>query len=58
MIKKSLLFLNKPVSSASGQYQTAVVSGGYIHRSTDYGATWTEVISAGARGWLSVSLNK
>jgi photosystem II stability/assembly factor-like uncharacterized protein/predicted acyltransferase (DUF342 family) len=31
--------------SSNGQYQTAVVNGGYIYRSNDYGVTWSQVSS-------------
>ena len=42
----------------SGKYQTAVVYGGYIYYSTDYGVTWNQATSDTSRTWLSVSINK
>ena len=42
----------------SGKYQTAVVSGGYIYRSTDYGVTWNQATSDTSRYWRSVAINK
>ena len=41
--------------SISGKYQTAVVSGGYISRSTDYGVTWSQVGSSEV--WYGVSMS-
>jgi hypothetical protein len=41
--------------SSSGQYQTAVVYGGYIYISSDYGNTWTQKESS--RNWYGVSLS-
>ena len=43
--------------SSSGQYQTAVVDGGYIYISSDYGNTWTPVMNDANRNWLSVSIS-
>ena len=45
--------------SSTGQYQTAVVNGGFVYRSTNYGATWTQT-SAGpgeAQSWNQVSIS-
>ena len=41
--------------SSDGRYQTAVVFGGQIYISDDYGATWTAVEST--RNWRSVSMS-
>ena len=41
---------------ADGQYQTGVVRGNYIFRSTDYGQTWTQVGSSAS--WYSVAVNQ
>jgi hypothetical protein len=44
--------------SASGQYQTAVVSAGFIYTSTDYGATWAlATTQPTAQTWRSVSIS-
>ena len=49
--------------SSNGQYQTAVVNGGYIYRSNDYGVTWSQVSSYDYSivnypiGWLSVAMS-
>jgi hypothetical protein len=44
--------------SATGQYQTAVVSGGQIHTSSDYGINWTPRYSSySTSNWFSVSLS-
>ena len=40
----------------SGKYQTAVVSGGYIYRSTNYGVTWNQIMVE--IDWRSVAINK
>jgi xyloglucan-specific exo-beta-1,4-glucanase len=32
-------------------------SGGYIYKSTDYGATWTELTTSGARSWWAIACN-
>jgi hypothetical protein len=42
--------------SSDGQYQTAVVNGGQIYRSIDYGVTWTAVDSN--RNWQGVSVSR
>ena len=42
--------------SISGKYQTAVISGGYIYRSTDYGVTWSQV--GNSNNWYYVAINK
>ena len=44
--------------SLSGQYQTAVVDGGNIWTSFNYGITWTERTSfGGTKSWTSISLS-
>jgi hypothetical protein len=43
--------------SKTGQYQTAVVDGGNIWTSTDYGVTWTERTTGATRAWRAVSLS-
>ena len=48
-------FGNKVIS---GKYQTAVVSRGYIYRSTDFGVTWSPVTAAGSRDWYAIAINK
>jgi photosystem II stability/assembly factor-like uncharacterized protein len=40
-----------------GKYQTAVVDGGYIYRSTNYGVTWTQATSDTTRSWSSVAMS-
>jgi hypothetical protein len=40
-----------------GKYQTAVVYGGYIYRSTNYGVTWTQATSDTSRNWSSVAMS-
>ena len=42
----------------SGKYQTAVIYGGYIYRSTDYGVTWNQATSDTSTYWFSVAINK
>ena len=42
--------------SASGEYQSAVVFGGSIWYSTDYGVTWTES-SSGTADWNSIAMS-
>jgi len=39
-----------------GKYQTAVVNGGYIYRSHDYGETWTPIATY-YKNWISVSVS-
>ena len=41
----------------SGKYQTAVINGGYIYRSTDYGVTWNQATSDTSRSWNSVAMS-
>ena len=41
----------------SGKYQTAVASGGYIYRSTDYGVTWNQATSDTSRYWQLVAMS-
>lgn len=43
--------------SSTGQYQTAVVYGGLVYRSIDYGVTWTEVSTMLDNNFISVSLS-
>jgi hypothetical protein len=43
--------------SATGQYQSAVVDGGYIYTSNNYGVTWSQATSDATRYWRSVSLS-
>lgn len=40
--------------SSSGQYMSVIIFGGVIHRSSDYGATWTST-SVPSALWLSVA---
>ena len=42
--------------SASGQYQTAVINGGFIYYSTDYGITWNKSNSISGT-WTSVAMS-
>jgi hypothetical protein len=44
-------------SSASGEYQTAVVNSGYIYTSSNYGNTWVEMTSVGTSNWYGVSVS-
>jgi len=41
--------------SSTGQYQSAVVNGGNIWTSSDYGVNWTERTTGATRGWMSIS---
>jgi len=41
--------------SSDGQYQSAVTTGGKIHASSDYGATWHELDSN--RNWTDISVS-
>ena len=41
--------------SSTGQYQSAVVAGGYIWQSLDYGNNWTS--TATSKSWMSVSVS-
>jgi len=44
--------------SANGQYQTAVVYGGYLYTSNNYGATWSQNASISTtQTWKSVSVS-
>jgi hypothetical protein len=43
--------------SSTGQYQTAVVTGGTIWTSSDYGVSWIARTTPGSRGWWWVSLS-
>jgi hypothetical protein len=43
--------------SSTGQYQTAVIFGGEIYTSADYGKTWKVTGPAGAASWGSVSVS-
>ena len=44
--------------SASGQYQTALVQGGYIYVSTNYGSTWTQDTTVTTtKNWYGVSVS-
>ncbi len=47
--------LDVGVPSETGKYQTAVVNGGQIYVSSDYGNTWTAKDSD--RGWMGVSIS-
>jgi hypothetical protein len=42
--------------SASGQYQTAVVYGGYIYISSNYGVTWTQQ-TVTSKYWWAVTMS-
>lgn len=41
--------------SSTGQYQTAIVNGGFIYTSQDYGLTWTK--RAVSKSWISVDMS-
>ena len=41
--------------SSNGMYQTAVLDGGYIYRSSDYGITWSQV--GLSKNWRSVAMS-
>jgi photosystem II stability/assembly factor-like uncharacterized protein len=44
--------------SSDGSIQTAVVnSTGYIYKSTDYGANWTQMTAVGAKNWIGVAMS-
>ena len=43
--------------SSTGQYRSAVVEGGYIWTSSDYGATWTSRTAPGTPSWVYISLS-
>ena len=43
--------------SSSGQYQSAVINGGGIWGSTNYGRTWLQNTSAPSSTWYSISLS-
>jgi len=45
------------ISSFSGKYQTAVVKGGGIWYSTDYGKNWNPSAGAGDKLWVSVAMS-
>ena len=44
-------------SNSTGQYLVAIVSGGFIYTSTDYGANWTPRVNDISREWMSVASN-
>jgi hypothetical protein len=43
--------------SKTGQYQTAVINGGNIWTSSDYGVNWTERTTGATRIWCSISVS-
>ena len=43
--------------SSTGQYQTAVINGGYIYTSSNYGVTWTQNTSAPSTYWSLVAIS-
>jgi len=43
--------------SSSGQYQSAVVYGGYIYISSDYGNTWTATNTGGTNSYSSICMS-
>jgi hypothetical protein len=43
--------------SGTGQYQSAVVFGGYIYTSSNYGQTWTPRATDSNRNWRSISIS-
>ena len=45
-------------SNIDGKYQTAVASGDYIYRSTDYGVTSAQAESDATRSWYTVAVNR
>lgn len=48
-------FSTKTYINIDGKYQTAVVYGGYIYTSSNYGVTWTQ--RADSRDWFDVSIS-
>jgi photosystem II stability/assembly factor-like uncharacterized protein len=41
--------------SSDGRYMAAVVNGGYIYTSNDYGSTWTQKTSDATRAWAGIT---
>ncbi len=44
-------------SNTIGDKIAAVVNGGYIYISNDYGTSWTELTSSGIKAWNSIAIN-
>jgi hypothetical protein len=42
-------------ASSDGKYLAAVVNGGYIYTSTDYGANWVQKTSDTTRNWIEIT---
>ena len=52
MLRRRMLYSS---TNNSGQYQTAVVYGGYIYVSSDYGATWVQ--KGTSTSWWGISIS-
>lgn len=44
-------------SSADGSFIAAIVNGGYIYTTDDYGKTWIEQTGAGIRNWNNIAMS-
>jgi len=43
--------------SSDGRYLAAVVSGGHLYTSSDWGASWAAQTSAGNKHWYSIAMS-
>lgn len=56
---ETVLNLSEPrvAVSQTGQYQIVSSKGGYLYRSSDYGATWTSITGPGYQNWYDVGIS-